>query len=184
MTEIASRAQLRLSFLRWAVVTVPLILFLGFFSGRLVPAGSENGWYAALAKPSLTPPDWLFPVAWTILYVLEGVALAIILHARGARGRGLAIALFVVQFALSLAWTPIFFGAHKVVLALAIIVVMALLAIATTLLFGRIRRGAAWLMVPYIAWICFAGMLTFGIHQLNPDAQGLVPSSSTTQIEL
>src|SRR3546814_4550857 len=76
MTEIASRAQLRLSFLRWAVVTVPLVLFLGFLSGRLVPSGSENEWYAALAKPSMTPPGWMFPVAWTILYVLEGVALA------------------------------------------------------------------------------------------------------------
>src|SRR3546814_1856989 len=53
MTEIASRAQLRLSFLRWAVVTVPLVLFLGFLSGRLVPSGSENEWYAALAKPSM-----------------------------------------------------------------------------------------------------------------------------------
>src|SRR3546814_6520626 len=152
MTEIASRAQLRLSFLRWAVVTVPLVLFLGFLSGRLVPSGSENEWYAALAKPSMTPPGWMFPVAWTILYVLESVALAIILHARGARGRGLAIALFVAQFVLSLAWTPVFFGAHRVVLALAIIAAMIGLAIAATLMFGRIRRAAAWLMVPYLAW--------------------------------
>src|SRR3546814_5376180 len=87
----------------------------------------------------------MFPVAWTILYVLEGVALAIILHARGARGRGLAIALFVAQFVLSLAWTPVFFGAHRVVLALAIIAAMIVLAIAATLMFGRIRRAAAWL---------------------------------------
>src|SRR3546814_15979711 len=70
MTEIASRAQGRLSFLRWAVVTVPLVLFLGFLAGRLVPSVSENEWYAALAKPSMTPPGWMFPVAWTILYAL------------------------------------------------------------------------------------------------------------------
>jgi benzodiazapine receptor len=184
MTEIASRAQLRMSFLRWAVVMVPLVLFLGFLSGRSVPTGAENGWYAMLAKPALTPPDWVFPVAWAVLYVLQGLALAMILHARGARARNLAIALFVVQLLLNLAWTPIFFGAHEVVLALDVIVAMLVVAIATTVAFGRIRPAAAWLMVPYLAWICFAGMLTLGIHQLNPDAEDLVPSGASTQIEL
>ncbi|HVI99507.1 MAG TPA: TspO/MBR family protein [Sphingomonas sp.] len=184
MTEIASKAQLRMSFVRWAVVTVPLVLFLGFLSGRLVPSGSDNGWYALLAKPSFTPPDWAFPVAWTILYVLEGLALAMILHARRARGRELAIALFVVQFILSLVWSPIFFGAHKIVIALVILAAMLVLAIAATWMFGRIRTAAAWLMAPYLAWIAFAGALTLGIHQLNPDAETLVPQSATTQIAL
>ena len=184
MTEIASSAQLRMSFLRWAVVTVPLVLFLGFLSGRMVPSGSENSWYAMLAKPAITPPDWVFPLAWAILYVLQGIAVALILHARGARGRGLAIGLFVLQLLVNLAWTPIFFGAHAVMLALAVIVAMLVLAIATTIVFGRIRSAAAWLMVPYLAWICFAGMLTLGIHQLNPNAERLVPSASSTQIEL
>src|SRR3546814_17269254 len=113
MTEIASRAQLRLSFLRWAVVTVPLVLFLGFLSGRLVPSGSENEWYAALAQPSMTPPGWMFPVAGQIFYVLEGVALAIILHARGERGSGLAIAFLVAPFCLSPARSPVSFGAPR-----------------------------------------------------------------------
>jgi tryptophan-rich sensory protein len=166
------------------VVTVPLVLFLGFLSGRVVPSGSENAWYAILEKPGITPPDWVFPVAWSILYVLQGLAIAMILHARGARGRGLAIALFVIQLVLNLAWTPIFFGAHEVLLALDLIVAMLVAAIATTVVFGRIRSAAAWLMVPYLAWICFAGMLTLGIHQLNPNAESLVPSGSATQIEL
>ena len=184
MTEIASRAQLRMSFLRWAVVTVPLVLFLGFLSGRLVPTGAENAWYAMLAKPAMTPPDWVFPVAWSILYVLQGIALAMILHARGARIRGVAIALFVIQFVINLAWTPVFFGTHEVLLAFDLIVAMLAAAIATTFVFGRIRSAAAWLMVPYLAWICFAGMLTLGIHQLNPNAESLVPSGASTQIEL
>ena len=92
---------------------MPLILLLGFLSGRSVPAGSDNGWYQPLVKPALTPPGWVFPVAWTTLYILIGLALAMILNARGARGRGLAVALFVGQFALNLAWTPLFFGAHR-----------------------------------------------------------------------
>ena len=73
---IASKGQLRMSFLRWAIVIVPLTLLLGFASGRSVPSGSENGWYQALAKPELTPPGWVFPVAWTTLYILIGLALA------------------------------------------------------------------------------------------------------------
>ncbi len=70
MSGIASKGQLRMSFLRWAIVTVPLILLLGFASGRAVPAGSENSWYVALQKPELTPPGWVFSGRWTSLYIL------------------------------------------------------------------------------------------------------------------
>ncbi|WP_137788462.1 TspO/MBR family protein [Sphingomonas sp. 3P27F8] len=171
-----------MSFLRWAVVTVPLILLLGFLSGRSVPVGSESPWYAALVKPEVTPPNWLFPVAWTTLYVLIGVALAMILHARGARGRGLAITLFVVQLALNLVWTPLFFGAHQVWLALADLVALLVIAIAATVLFGRIRTIAAWLMLPYLIWVSFAGVLTWRIGQLNPGAETLVPAAHTSQV--
>lgn len=171
-----------MSFLRWAIFTVPLVLLLGFASGRAVPAGSENAWYVALTKPDVTPPGWLFPVAWTTLYILMGLALAMILHARGARSRGVAIALFVAQLALNLAWTPIFFGAHRVGLAMVVIVAMLVVAIATTVVFARIRRPAAWLMVPYLVWISFAGVLNWSIDRLNPDAQGLVPAAHTSQV--
>ena len=184
MTELASQGQLRMSFVRWALVTVPGVLLLGFLSGSSVAAGSDNAWYAALAKPALTPPDWVFPVAWSILYVLIGLALAIVLNARGARDRGLAVALFLVQLAVNIVWNPLFFGWHRVMLAFGVIVAMLLLALATTLVFGRVRPLAAWLMVPYLAWICFAGALTWGIHRLNPDADGLVPGAVTTQINL
>ena len=171
-----------MSLFRWAVVVVPLILLLGFASGRSVPAGSDNAWYVALAKPAATPPDWLFPVAWSLLYVMIGVALAIVLNARGARGRGVAVALFALGFALALAWQPLFFGAHRIGAALLVIGGMVALGIATTLAFGRIRPLAAWLMVPYLAWICFAAALTWRIGQLNPGAATLVPSAHTTQM--
>lgn len=171
-----------MSFLRWAAVTVPLILLLGFASGRAVPSGMENGWYVALAKPALTPPGWVFPVAWTTLYVLMGFALAMILHARGARGRPLAIGLFVVQFALNLIWTPLFFGMHQIGAALLVIVLMLVAAIATTIAFSRIRVTAAWLLLPYLVWISFAGVLTWRIGQLNPDAGTLAPAAHTSQM--
>jgi tryptophan-rich sensory protein len=86
MTQIASRSQLRMSFLRYALVTVPLILLLGILSGRASNSGFGNPWFDALVKPDAMPPGWAFGVAWTILYILLGLSLALILHARGAEG--------------------------------------------------------------------------------------------------
>lgn len=182
MSGIASKGQLRMSFLRWAIVTVPLIVLLGFLSGRSVPVGSDSAWYVALAKPPLTPPGWVFPVAWTSLYIALGLALAMILNARGARLRGLGVALFVAQFALNLAWTPLFFGAHRITASVGVIAAMLVLSIAATVVFSRIRLAAAWLMVPYMVWISFAGMLAYGIGALNPDAETLVPPAHTSQM--
>ncbi|RZF63397.1 tryptophan-rich sensory protein [Sphingomonas populi] len=182
MSEIASRQQLRLAFLRWAIVTVPLILLLGFTSARIAPAGSQNRWYAMLAKPAANPPDWVFPVAWTTLYVLMGLALAMVIHARGSRLRGPAITLFAVQLLVNLIWSPVFFGMHLVGWALVIIVAMFVLALATTLVFGRVRTLAAWLMVPYLAWVAFAGVLLFEIDRLNPNAETIAPASASTQV--
>lgn len=180
--EIASKQQLRLAFLRWAVVTVPFILLLGFTAARIFPVGSQNLWYQALAKPALTPPDWAFPVAWTIIYILIGLALAMIIHARGSSLRGPAIALFAAQMVVNLIWSPLFFGLHQVGWSLVTLLVMFALSLATTIAFGRIRTGAAVLMMPYLLWIAFAGYLTYQIGELNPNAEALVPSSTSSQI--
>lgn len=182
MSGIASKGQLRMSLARWALLCVPMVVLLGFLSGRSVPSGAQNDWYVALVKPDLTPPGWVFPVAWTSLYILLGLALAMILNARGARGRGIAVGAFAAQFALNLAWTPLFFGAHQVGVALIVIVAILALSILTTFLFAPIRRTAAWLMVPYLVWISFAGVLTWRIDQLNPDAETLVPGARTSQV--
>ena len=182
--EIASKGQLRLAYLRWAIVTVPFILLLGFASGRLFPSGDENAWYQMLVKPAETPPGWAFPVAWTAIYVLLGLALAMIVNARGSRYRGAALGLFAVQMATNLAWSPLFFGWHQVSAALVLIAVIFVLALATTLLFGRIRKAAAWLMAPYLAWLCFAGVLNYKIDRLNPNAETLVPGRSAPQMDI
>lgn len=187
MSGIASKGQLRMSFLRWAVVTVPAILLLGFLSGRSVTSGSDSGWYVALDKPAQNPPDWVFPIAWTTLYILLGLALAVVLNARGARLRWPAVGAFVVAFGLSLAWSPLFFGAHRIEAAFWLIVAMLVTGIATTVMFGRIRTAAAWLMVPYLVWISFAGVLTWRIGQLNPSqldpgSAGVAPPPHTSQM--
>ena len=184
MVEIASKSQLRMSYLRWALFLVPLILLLGWFSGQIAPSGEENRWYMALSKPETTPPGWVFPVVWTTLYILMGLAVSMVANARGAPGRPLAIALFVVQLAFNLIWTPLFFGMHQVGAALWLIVAMFLVAFVTTILFARIRKAAGWLMVPYLAWLVVAGLLNWQIDRLNPDAETLVVPAMTSQIEI
>ena len=182
MTAIASKSQLRMSFLRYALFTVPAILLLGTVSGRVAGSGYGNAWFDALEKPAIMPPGWVFGVAWTTLYILLGLALALVLHARGARGRGLAIALFLAQLMLNFAWSPIFFAYHEVGAAFWTIFAMILLSLATTVLFWRIRRAAALLMLPYLAWLGFAALLTWQIGMLNPAAAELAPEGVTTDI--
>lgn len=184
MTGIASRGQLRMSFLRTALVIVPLILLLGMLSGWISNSGYSNAWFAALRKPGFMPPGVLFGVAWTILYILMGTALAMIVYARGARDRSRAIGLFALQLVLNLAWSPTFFAAHKVGLALWMIVAMLIAAVAATVLFFRIRPVAGWLMVPNLAWLCFAAALTYEIDRLNPAAEALAPAGSSVEIKL
>jgi len=184
MTALASRGQLRMSLLRYALVTVPLVLLLGTVSGRIANSGYGNPWFDALAKPDFMPPGWLFGLVWTILYILLGLALAILLHARGAQRRGRAVGLFVVQLLLNFAWSPVFFAWHRIDWALTLIGAMIVLTLALVLLLWPIRRSAALLMLPYLAWIGFAAALTFAIGQLNPNASEVAPQPVTTDITL
>lgn len=182
MNEIASQSQLRMSYLRWALFTVPVISFLGFLSGRIANSGYQNRWFAALVKPDFMPPGWAFPVAWGVIYVLLGLAVAVILHARGARMRGIAITLFVVQLLCNYAWSPLFFRMHQVTEAFWLILVIFGLSSLTAFLFARIRPAAALMMLPYLGWLIFAAMLTQSIAQLNPDASRLVVPALKTNI--
>lgn len=183
MGEIASRSQIGMALFRKAVVTVPLVLLLGIASGRLAGSGTDNLWFALLRQPPAMPPGWAFGVAWTILYILQGLALAMILNARGNGLRAIGVALFVVQFAANLAWSPLFFGLHQVTAGLWLILALIVAATATTIVFGQIRPLAAWAMVPYLAWLCFAAALNNDYRRLNPDAERLVPGGTTTQIQ-
>jgi translocator protein len=182
MGELASQTQLRMSFARRALFTVPLIVFLGFLVGSLSNSGDENRWFAALAKPAIQPPGWVFGAAWMALYTVTGLALALILNARSAQGRGLAIGLFAFQFTLNLIWSPTFFMAHQVTAAFWLILVILFAAILTTFAFGRIRMAAAWLMLPYLLWLSFASILNYKFDQMNPAAETLVPDARKTQV--
>ena len=184
MGGLASQGQLRMSFVRWALVTVPALLFLGFLSGKLANSGYDNGWFVALKQPDIMPPGWVFGVVWSLLYILMGLALAMILHARGAKGRGTALSLFFLQLFLNLAWSPLFFAWHEVSMAFVLILLILALSIATCFAFAAIRKAAAWLLVPYLVWLCFAAILNYQVDRLNPDAETLVPNRVHTHVTL
>jgi tryptophan-rich sensory protein len=158
------------SWVRIALVTVPAIVLAGSVSGWLSNSGYGNEWFAALVKPSFMPPGWLFGVAWTILYALMGLALAMILALPPSPRRKAALTLFFIQLALNFAWSPIFFGAHDIKLASVTIFAMAALAAAAAGQFFRLRPLAGLLLVPYLAWLVFAATLNAAINNLNPGA--------------
>lgn len=184
MTTLASRAQLRASFIRWALFCVPAVVLAGFVAGQLAGSGEGDPWFDALAKPDFYPGASLFPIVWSILYVMMGLALALICSAWGARGRGIAIAAFLVQFAMNLAWTPLFFGQHEITYALYLIVALNVMVLITMILFFRVRKMAALLLVPYLAWGIFAAFLNYEILQLNPEADGADTTGAVQRIDL
>ena len=184
MTGLASRGQLRASFLRWALVIVPGVFLLGFGSGMVAQSGPGNGWFDALVKPTLYPPPATFGIVWSVLYVLLGIALTLVVTARGAPGRGIAIAVFLVQLALNLAWSPLFFAAHRITGALILLGFLDVAVIVTVVLFWRIRREAGLLLLPYLAWVLFATLLNWQFLVANPDADGREVAPPTTRFQL
>jgi benzodiazapine receptor len=155
---------------KFALLTVPAIVLVGSASGWLSGSGYGNAWFDGLVKPPFMPPGWAFGVAWTTLYVLMGLALAMVLATPESRTRRTALTLFFVQLAINFAWSPIFFGAHDIDLGKIMIIVMLVIALAAASLFRRIRPLAGWLMVPYLLWLCFAFALNSSIGMLNPGA--------------
>ena len=183
MNMIASKGQLRGSFIRWSLLFVPLFILLGMLSANLSGSGPDNSWFASLARPEIYPPEAVFPLAWTLLYALMGFALALVASARGARGRGAAMLACFVQLALNLAWSPLFFGAHQITGALILVAVLDVAVIVTILQFWRVRPSAAMLMLPYIAWLAFATYLNWEIREANPGMDGREDSGAAARIE-
>lgn len=153
--------------LKWALITVPAVVIVGLLSGWASGSGGDDPWFAALAKPSIYPPAFLFGVVWTILYVLMGFALAHVLAAPPHPLKRFAIGLFAVQLVVNVLWSPVFFGLHLIAVAFFWILALIVLVIATMAYFGKISRTAALLLVPYFAWICFAAVLNLRFWQLN-----------------
>ncbi len=144
-------------------------LFLIFLAacGGAAATGAMFGpgrWYDALAKPAWTPPNWVFPVTWTVLYLFianAGARIAV------EEYNAYAMAFFAVQIAFNTLWTPVFFGLHKVKAAMVVIVLLWIAVFATTVAFWEIDLIAGILFIPYLIWVSIAAALNFEVWRLN-----------------
>ncbi|MEM6637790.1 MAG: TspO/MBR family protein [Pseudomonadota bacterium] len=127
-------------------------------------------WYDALEKPSWTPPNWLFPVAWTALYLASAYAAARVAMMPGA---GLAMAFWAFQIAANTIWSPIFFGLRKLGAAMRALIVLWIAVVGTFVTFLLADPVAGLLIAPYVVWVSYAGALNWVIWKRNPGAEQL-----------
>lgn len=122
-------------------------------------------WYATLARPAWAPPNWLFPVVWTILYILIGISLFLVW--RKSLESKQALVVFAVQLGLNLLWSLVFFGLHSIVGGLVIILMLWMAILANIIVFYRISRWAGLILLPYLVWVSIASYLNYSIYLLN-----------------
>ena len=147
-------------------ISVGAPLAVGGVGGAATVASLQT-WYRTLDKPEWNPPDAVFGPVWTTLYLLMGVALALARRASPDDRRGRVEAVFGLQLALNLAWSLAFFTGRSPAAGVAVILVLWAAIVATMMEFGRVRRLAALLLLPYLAWVTFAAVLNVEIWRLN-----------------
>lgn len=148
-------------------VAVAVCLLVGALSG-FATQSSVDTWYSTLNKPSFNPPNWIFAPVWTVLYILMGVAAGVVwgygyYHKRVKT----ALYFFGFQLLLNASWSIVFFGLQLPLPALVILLILLILIVMTIRRFYIVNRTAAYLMIPYLLWVLFAGILNFKIVQLN-----------------
>ena len=147
-----------------ACILVPVI------SGAAVGFLTMNGtWYATLNKPWFTPPGYVFGPVWTVLYILMGISLYLVIsHGWEEKNVRYGVLLFGLQLVANLAWSFLFFGLQSPLIALVDIVILWFLIAATMVFFYKVQKSAAYLLIPYIAWVSIATALNAAIYFLNP----------------
>jgi len=153
---------------RWWGLVLLLVICLGAGGlGSIATTPEIDGWFRTIEKPTWNPPDWIFGPVWTTLYVMMAIAAWLVWKPAGWRAAKIPLTLFAVQLALNIAWSWIFFRYHQLGWAAVEIVVLWLAIAATTVAFCQRSKIAAWLLMPYLAWVTFAAVLNFTIWRLN-----------------
>ena len=150
------------------ILAFVLVCELAGIIGSFFTAPSVPGWYAGLAKPPFNPPGWVFAPVWTILYAMMGLS-AYLVYEKGPRRKEvrIALAVFAGQLLLNALWSMVFFGAHMILGAAVVIVLLWGMILASIWLFSRISKAAGYLLVPYILWVSFATVLNISLYVLN-----------------
>ncbi len=151
-----------------------LVGFLGlcglvYLANGAVTAGSVEGWYHSLSRPAGAPPDWVFAPVWAVLYVCIGVSAWLVWRRVdvGLHRKRSALRIWGWQLLLNSFWPAAFFGLHSLALGMGLIVALAGLIALTIRDFWPLQRGGALLLVPYLAWVCYAAYLNAGFLLLN-----------------
>ncbi len=137
--------------------------------GSVFTTSSVTGWYSTIIRPELAPPNWIFGPVWTILFILMGIALFLVWKKEDSQKKKVkpALHLFTAQLILNTLWSIIFFGFQSPGWALVEIAFLWLSILLTIIAFAPISRRAAWLLLPYLAWVSFASYLNYSIWMLN-----------------
>lgn len=159
------RPSIRSAGLLILCIVIPL---LAGMIGSFFTTPATTTWYARLQKPFFTPPNWVFAPVWTVLYILMGISWYLVLH-NGPKNRAVrrGVAVFSAQLAVNVLWSFAFFGMQSPQNGLITILVLLALIITTIVLFWRISKPAAALLVPYLCWVCLATALNAMILVLN-----------------
>lgn len=151
----------------YIVIAVTICLLIGFLAG-FATQSSVGTWYATLNKPNFNPPNWLFGPVWTLLYILMGIAAGLV-WAKGFYHIWVKTALYYFGFQLlfNALWSIVFFGFQEPFWALLVILVLLILILLTIKWFKIVSKPAAYLLIPYLLWVCFATFLNYKIWELN-----------------
>lgn len=147
---------------------ISLLIPLGVGGLSALITGSDMKIYNTINQPPLAPPSWLFPVAWTILYILMGISLYLVWNSdANYDDKRTAYILFAVQLFLNFIWSPVFFIGRQYLIAFAILVLLWVFILLMIISFFKISKTAGLLQIPYLLWVTFAGYLNLAIYLLN-----------------
>jgi benzodiazapine receptor len=156
---------------RMQSVAVPVIVAVACLAALVIGGMLTRpnlDWYATLAKPSFTPPNGAFPIVWPILYALQALAAWLVWRSPGKdEDKRLALIWFGIQLVTGVLWSVAFFWLHSPTYGLGVIMVFLIAIVLTIVVFDRVSRVAALLLIPLVLWVCFAAALNFAIWFLN-----------------
>ncbi|SFS40567.1 TspO/MBR family protein [Mucilaginibacter polytrichastri] len=149
------------------IISLTITLVIGFVASVFTRPEIPT-WYQAIHKPSFTPPSWLFPIAWTSMYIMIATAAYLVWKRRNRTAfYSFTRGIYFVQLLLNFSWSIVFFGMHQILGALVIILLLWVFIIFNLYNFSKFSRAAGWLFLPYLLWVSYASVLNFSIYMLN-----------------
>ena len=146
------------------LVSIAIPLVVGGLSSLITGDGFKN--YSEVTQPALSPPSWLFPIVWTLIYIMMGIA-AYLIYESGHESSKKALTLYVIQLAINFIWPIFFFGFDAYLFAFILIIILWIFVLITTISFYKINKTSGILMIPYVLWLTFAAYLNLGVYLLN-----------------